>query len=150
MRQWIQRGMPGVVLLLMQSSAFAEIYTWKDSNGVINFSGQPSEQGADKVEARHIPTYTRPDIERKHQQERVSEVLEYERRSREQKFAQQNEQRRREEAACTHATRQLSSYLQAGYMYEKDEHGNKRILDHEERALATDDARREMERLCNR
>ena len=149
MYTWREKGVVAVLLLALQSAAYPEIYTWKDKSGITNYSGQPSEHGADKVEARHIPTYKSPDQQRVHQQGRVSEVLEFERRSREQQIAQQNKTREQQKAACARAEKELNSYLQAGYLYEKDDHGNKKILGQEERAQATAAVRREKERLCN-
>lgn len=149
MYTWIQKGVIAVVLLVLQSSAYPEIYTWKDKSGITNYSGQPSGHGADKVEARQIPTYKSPNKQRVHRQGRVSEVLEFERKSREQQIAQQNETREQQQEECARATKELNSYLQAGYLYEKDDHGNKKILGHEERAQATNAVRREKERLCN-
>ena len=131
-----------------------EMYRWVDAEGKTHFGDRAPAQNAQSV---HIPRSKNPQdgTDRTHRTERLVEhfalVEQFasERNQRETDRAKALQAAEAKKARCREAQDRARDTLQAGYLYDYDEQGRKRVLSDAEHKAARVRVREDAERLCD-
>ena len=140
-----------VSMLLAVPAAPAAVYKWVDEDGRVHFGDRPVGEDAARVPIRSGPGSTAPEapgIDRQDRQQRLIDSMESRRLERAE--ARRTDRAEREERArrCALARDRLRRYDNAGFLYDLDRSGERRVLEGAERQRATDRARQAVDRWC--
>ncbi len=121
-------------------SADAGVYRWVDDQGRVHFGDKPPDkERAESIDTTASPAPARPApnaAERRDKQQRLLRAWEEERRQREEAQAKNKEEQERRENNCRIARDRLRSYRDAGYLYDLDAKGERRVFSYAERDAA--------------
>jgi hypothetical protein len=138
--------------LLTMPAAFAQgVYKWVDAEGQVHFGERPpGDVPASEVTLKTpTPATAAPPQDRRQTTQRLLRTFEEERAKKnelEAKAAQENEKRK---LKCIAARDRLRSYEEAGYLYELDAKGERRILKDAERTAAHQRAQQDVKTYCS-
>lgn len=125
------------------------VYKWVDKNGKVSFGDRPDGQTAERVKVPRTPP---PSREVQLQQLRTKRALESyatERAERSEKRAERAAERAEREQKCIAAREEQYRLEHAGYLFYRDEGGNKRIIDGAEYDAAISDGRKAVAEHCD-
>lgn len=124
------------------------MYRWVDAEGKTHFGDRAPAQNAQSV---HIPLSKNPQdgTDRTQRTERLVEQFASERNQRETDRAKALQAAEAKKARCREAQDRARDTLQAGYLYDYDEQGRKRVLSDAEHKAARVRVREDAERLCD-
>jgi hypothetical protein len=128
----------------------AEVYKWKDEHGRTHYGDRPGNDQARQIEIESLPdnSNTIPE-DRKIKQQRLLQLFAEEREAkRRQKIDEENKKIARSNA-CAKARNHRDEILAAGYLYEEDDDGNKRILSSSEFEAHLSKTEDMIEKLCS-
>lgn len=140
-----------LALLLAGTGAPAAVYRWTDDSGRVHYGDRPPAGGGAQLTmpgSAPAPAPVAPS--RRESQRRLLDALETEREERRQEAAAEQERRRQGEQRCALARDHLRSLQEAGRLYQVERDGQRRYLSDDERALAIEQARREVRTSCDR
>ena len=126
----------------------AEVYRWVDASGKVHFGDHPPAGGAQQV-IIHAPGGTQSDTVRQARTQRLLKEFETERAERAEQEAAAARDEAQRAAACEEARNRHFEYQNSGYLYEWDEHGQKRILSDAQHRKARADAAADVDKWCN-
>jgi len=126
----------------------AEMYRWVDAEGKTHFGDRAPAQNAQSV---HVPRSKNPQdgTDRTQRTERLVEQFASERNQRETDRAKALQAAEAKKARCREAQDRARDTLQAGYLYNYDDQGRKRVLSDAEHKAARVRVREDAERLCD-
>jgi hypothetical protein len=136
-------------MLLWPQLLLSAVYTWVDEKGVTHYSDQPVGTEPLKIELDQVQTYNLPASQR-NKSKRVSDLLEHNRKEKEQVHTEELAREKGREQQCQRSKKQLKVYQEAGYLYEEDDQGNKKILSKEQRVEALTKATQMVEHWCKK
>lgn len=141
-----------VLLLYTGNLAFAEIYKWVDEQGQVTYSDIPQDEssapaGIQKTQPDNPPENAADG--RNNYQKRLLDSFTQERQQREQKKAEQEKQLAEQKQRCAQARQRLSEYEHAGFLYNRDDSGERVILNDEQHTTAMEQARADVKQHCN-
>jgi hypothetical protein len=140
------------IFLLYSCGAFAGVYKWVDEQGRIHYGDRPFQEDAQRFELAPAPHagVTKDRIERDRRRQRLLEVY---REERQQKQAEE-QRRKRERLARREKCRQAKQFqrrLQGSTaVYVRDEGGERRYLEPQERERLTQKNRTDIDRFCGK
>ena len=140
--RWAKRFFLILVLLYLPVLlAQAEVYKWVDEQGDVHYGDKPdsvqSEQLKIQQQSPSTPTNNLSDAERRQYQQKLLESMTYERQQKEQAKAKDKKEREKAKQKCDKAKQKLTKMKQAGYLYSKNEQGERLVLDDEQHKAAT-------------
>ena len=124
-----------------------EMYRWVDADGKTHFGDRPPQQNAQPV---HVPRgkNLQDSTDRTQRTERLVEQFASERNQRATDRAKALQAAEAKKARCREAQDRARDTLQAGYLYDYDERGHKRVLSDAEHKAARTRVNQDVERLC--
>ncbi len=143
-----------LLLCLLLASGFAaarDIYRWVDAQGRTHFDDRHAHRSASQVQLHSLPTPEGPGVEadRTGKTQRLLDQFAAERARRESDRQQAAQAVTAKAAACREARGRAIEAEEAGYLYDRDERGRKRILGDAETRAAREHVRSEATRLCD-
>ena len=126
-----------------------EIFRWEDEHGRVHYGDRPPDRHARRLDVDTDPPEDRHLGERRERRERLLEALAAARREREAAEQRAREARRERERRCAEARERLRSYATAGYLYEEDAQGRRRVLTAAEHDRARAEAQALVEKWCD-
>ena len=130
--------------------AAGAVFKWVDEDGRVHYGDRPETQRAAPVQIRPGPSGPAPaaPANRAERQRRLTDSMESERlrrlESRQKAEAEKADRARR----CNWARDRMRRYESAGFLYDLDSGGERRVLGDDERRRAMHRARQEVERWC--
>jgi len=124
-----------------------EMYRWVDVDGKTHFGDRPPDQTAHPVLAPRGKR-SQESIDRTQRTERLVEQFASERNQRASDRAKALQAAEAKKARCREAQDRARDMFQAGYLYDYDEQGRKRVLTDAEHKAARARVREDAERLC--
>lgn len=124
------------------------VYKWVDEHGRVHYGDRPGGPGAREL---RVPESAPPDADEASRLERRRHLLRAIEEEREQKRAEaarRKAEKERRARNCAVARDRLRSYRNAGYLYDLDREGRRRVLSDTERARAIADAERAVAYWC--
>lgn len=127
-----------------------DIYRWVDEHGKVQFGDRPPAGGNAQEIRVHDNAGTRvPDESRQARTERLLKEFETERAERAEQEAAAEREAAQRAAACEEARNRYFEYQNAGYLYEWDEHGEKRVLSDAQHRKARAEASADVDKWCD-
>ncbi len=146
MRTWM------VLLLVWTTAATAGgVYKWVDDQGRVHYGEQPPSGGqAQQMQVQQAPPAAEApdDATRQERQQKLLRAFDEERAQKTEEEQKQREAAVRKERNCAIARDRLTSMNQAGYIYDLDDKGERRVYSDAERAAAEQKARADVDRWC--
>jgi hypothetical protein len=123
------------------------MYRWVDAEGKTHFGDRPPQQNAQSI---HLPRSKNPQVstDRTQRTERLVEQFASERNQRATDRAKVLQAAESRKARCREAQNRARDALQAGYLYDYDEQGHKRVLSDVEHKAAIARVSQDAERIC--
>lgn len=150
--QQIARVLLVLSALCLAMSAQAEIYKWVDADGQVHYSERAPEGQAEELNIKSAPASStepaRTPQQRMEQQEKLLRSFAAEREIKEKQKAKQEKAEQERKKRCLQAQDTLFDYKNAGYLYERDATGKRRILSEEEKRQEEEKARKQVKRWC--
>jgi len=124
-----------------------EMFRWVDAEGKTHFGDRPPDQTAHPV---HVPRgkNSQDSTDRTQRTERLVEQFASERNQRAADRANALQAAEAKKARCREAQDRARDTLQAGYLYDYDEQGRKRVLSEAEHKAARLRVSQDVERVC--
>lgn len=154
-----------LVLALVASASHAEIYKWKDKNGVIRYSDVPppsnipheslgKKAGASKPDDAPVTPEAPPSPSSAVQQHTPEEVpadagkQQKEEAAARQKAEAAEAELKQKQEQCSKAKARLNSYQQGGRIYKTNEKGEREYMDDAALAKGVEEAQAEVDKYC--
>lgn len=137
-----------VAALLLPGAAAAEIYKWKDAQGRVHYGDRP-RQGAQEVRPRQSSSGLGVAADEAAAQQRLLQTRQEERQAEQKAKAAAAAEREKRQRNCMIARDNYESTRSAGYLYEPQLDGGRRVLSDEERRAAEAEAERAMRQWCD-
>lgn len=137
------------LLLCVTLNAPAAVYKWFDADGTVQYSDQPNNSSARKVPLKSAPPPDTSVQQRQERQNKLLDVMEDERKTRDNERAEAKLKQEQREKECALARVRLKNYERAQYLYVEEEADKRAILSEEERKAAMDEAKQAVENLCD-
>ncbi len=123
----------GALIFGLTTTAIAEVYTWRDENGVLHYGDKPGSDNAELVEIQTSRT-NRSQVAERYAAARESRAATSNDYQEAQASAAAAEEAagvsaQEKAAACTKARETLSNYINARRLYKTDDNGNREYLD---------------------
>ena len=145
----------GLVLLtgLTATVSAADIYKWIDQEGRVHYGDRPQATSSQPMNIDALPavppsagdSYER----RLEKQRRLLDAYDKERAERKAKAEKQSQSKQQRKRNCGIAEDRLRAIRQAGFLYDVDEAGERRVYSDPERQKATAHAERDVAKWCN-
>jgi hypothetical protein len=126
----------------------AAVYKWIDANGKAQYSDKP-HPSAKPLSLPKNDTPSQTDDARDAERQRLLDVFAEEREERKAQDLSNKIQREERERACAKAKRRVHEYRHAGYLYDKETDGYRRVFNDDEHAKALRDADMAVEQWCD-
>lgn len=126
-----------------------EIFRWTDSNGKVHFGDRPDGTGASQVKVMPTRPGSPSGSDRTARTERLLQEFAGERSQREADRAKARKTAEKRSLACREARSRALEVEEAGYLYDRNEDGSKRILSDAEHRQARAQAKREVAEFCD-
>lgn len=139
------------LLLVVSTLHAAPVYKWEDEYGRVHYGDRPGNPDAQEVQIEKTDEtgQTPVTVERKQKQQKLLQLFAEKRaEKRQQEIAEKNEKIARHNA-CSKARNHRKTILSAGYLYEEDDSGNKRILSTDEFEEHLDKTEEMIRKLCS-
>lgn len=148
----MKKTLTTALLVLLSGSLSAEVYSWRDANGVIHYGDRPGVENAQIVDIQSARTDNTAVQERlaARQEARNASSSNYQEQQAQQQAAQEAADLSAEEksAACEKARSQLRNYINARRLYRTDANGNKTYLKADEINSARSNAEKNVADKC--
>ncbi|MGH8582050.1 MAG: DUF4124 domain-containing protein [Gammaproteobacteria bacterium] len=152
-------ALAAALAVLLPAGIRGEIYKWVDAQGHTHYAERPGSSGAQAMgqppvgtDAGHMPrsggSAAAQAADRMQREQRLLKAFEEERRERTEKQAKQRAEAQERTQRCAAAKDGLYRVRHAGYLYERDAGGERRILSDGERASAEQSAQEAVEHWC--
>lgn len=127
----------------------AEVYKWTDEQGRVHYGDRPGQSSPQQIELKQAAPGADPTAAERQERARklLDELVEERGLKREAEAKKQDEEKQRK-ANCALARERLDTYEHAGYLYEQDDNGNRRVLSEEDHKLALEQSRKKVEKWC--
>ncbi len=133
--------------------AEAAVYKWIDEHGRTHYGDRPADE---KTEQIHIAPVPKPgnsaadQSERDEKRRRLLEVYREDRLKKQAAADRQKQEKAEKKQKCQQAKRRYERYNHAGGIYDKDESGERRYLEHDERQQYITELQAAIEHWCGR
>lgn len=139
----------GISCGLAAPSHATDVFRWTDSEGKVHFGDRPGGSGASQVKVLPIRPGSPQGGDRTERTERLLQEFAGERSQREADREKARKQAEKRSLACREAKSRALEVEEAGYLYDRNEDGSKRILSEAEHRQARAQARREVAEFCD-
>jgi hypothetical protein len=148
----MQHSLAGLVLVMACNTAAGEIYKWVDADGQAHYGDRPadSEQAATevKVDSESEAPAVAPEQDRYQRQQKLLEVMQQQRRDKQQTQQNFEQAQKKAEADCQQARKVLAERQTAAYLYRKGKDGEPEILSDAEYAQEMNAAAAAVQKAC--
>jgi len=125
------------------------VYKWTDEKGRTHYGDRPLGGDSRPIDVKPAPLAEDPaSSERRERSRKLLDELAESRAEKAAADTKAREESAQRQAACAEARDRLYDYEHAGYIYETDEHGNRRILNDAEHAQALAASREAVTQSC--
>jgi len=139
-----------LVALIGSTAVSAEIYKWVDKSGTTHYGDTPPGENAETVQVDEAPERDPGHESRSEKRQRLLEILAEERREARELKAKAAAEKKRRQAECREARKELQAIRNAAYLYRKtDDPDNPVIYSDEQRAAITRRAEEAVRKWCD-
>lgn len=137
------------IALCINTILHAEVYKWVDENGKTHYGDKPFNKDAETIELDKGPKLDPDHHSRADKQRRLLDVLDEERQDTKQQKAQAAADKKKREANCAIARKNLSKIRDATFLYKKsNDPRNPTVYSDAERGEITNKAKKAVEQWC--
>lgn len=142
------RALGLTLMLLTAGPAAAEVYKWTDAQGRVHYGDRPGGRHAQEVATDPASRGLGMGPDTAREQQRLLQTLDEERAARKAAAEEAAAAKAKRQRNCTYARDRYESVRHAGYLYEPQSDGGRRVLSDAERRAAEAQAREAVRHWC--
>ncbi|MGE0384255.1 MAG: DUF4124 domain-containing protein [Gammaproteobacteria bacterium] len=144
-------ALAGALLLYCGACAGAGVYKWVDAQGKVHYGDRPGAGNAAPLSIRSgapVDTPVPDEAARREKRDRLLNAFAEEKAEKKAKAAEAGKKRAEGQRNCRIAQQRLRDAQDAGFLYEYDDKGERRIFSNDERAAAQARAGADVNKWC--
>jgi hypothetical protein len=140
-----------ILIFMFCPLVFAGVYKWTDEQGRIHYSDRPMSESSQPLElapeilSRDLPA---TQLYRRQLQQRMLDVYREERAEKRQAAEKLKQEKKQNRHQCHQARKRYDKFNYSRAIYDRDDSGQRRYLEHKERARYLASLKSEVDRLC--